>query len=73
LTHADLVRGTGPGSIDRNDTSWYAPIGASLKYQVVHKLALTSTLMVNLHDISLAPLLPDKDRTNVTLLFGFSP
>lgn len=44
-----------------------------LEYQVVHNLALTSTLMVNLHDISLAPLLPDKDRTNVTLLFGFSP
>ncbi len=28
LIHADLDRGTGPGSIDRNDTSWYIPIGA---------------------------------------------
>ena len=30
LIHADLDRGTVPGSIDRNDTSWYIPIGVSL-------------------------------------------
>lgn len=72
LTHADLDRGTGPGRIDRNDTSWYVPIGLSLEYQVVHNVALTSTLIVNLHDINLAPSLPDKDRTSVSLLFGFN-
>lgn len=72
LTHADLDRGTGPGRIDRNDTSWYVPIGLSFEYQVVHNLALTSTLIVNLHDINLAPSLPDKDRTSVSLLFGFN-
>ena len=31
LIHADLDRGTGPESIDRNDTSWYIPIGVSLE------------------------------------------
>lgn len=71
LLHADLDRGTGPGRIDRNDTSWYIPIGLSVEYQVVHNLALSSTLIVNLHDINLAPSLPEKDRTSVALLFGF--
>ncbi|MEP6959865.1 MAG: hypothetical protein ABI980_14140 [Nitrospirota bacterium] len=71
LLHADLDRGTGPGRIDRNDTSWYIPIGLSLEYQVIHNLALSSTLIVNLHDINLAPSLPEKDHTSVALLFGF--
>jgi len=71
LIHADLDRGTGPGRIDRNDTSWYVPIGLSLEYQVVRNIALSSTLMVNLHDINLSPSLPDKDSTSVTLMFGF--
>jgi hypothetical protein len=71
LIHADLDRGTGPGRIDRNDTSWYLPIGASLEYQASENLALSSTLIVNLHDISLAPSLSEKDSTSVALLFGF--
>jgi hypothetical protein len=72
LIHADLDKGTGPGRIDRNDTSWFIPIGMSLEYQVVHNMALTSTLQVNLHDINLAPSIPDKDSTSITLLFGFN-
>ena len=71
LIHADLDRGTGPGRIDRSDTSWYIPIGASLEYQASHNLALTSTLIVNLHDINLSPLLRENDQTSVALLFGF--
>ncbi|MEK7236848.1 MAG: hypothetical protein AAB242_09510 [Nitrospirota bacterium] len=71
LLHADLDRGTGPGRIDRNDTSWYIPIGLSVEYQAVHNIALSSTLIVNLHDINLSPSLPEKDRTSVALLFGF--
>jgi hypothetical protein len=59
LIHADLDRGAGASRIDRNDTSWFIPIGLSLEYQVVHNLALTSTLQEN-------------DNTSVTLLFGFS-
>jgi len=71
LIHADLDRGTGSGKIDRNDTSWYIPIGISVEYQAVHNIALSSTLIVNLHDINFAPSLPEKDRTSVALLFGF--
>jgi hypothetical protein len=71
LIHADLDRGTGPGRIDRNDTSWYIPIGASLEYQASETLALSSTLIVNLHDIDLSPSLSDSDQTSVALLFGF--
>jgi hypothetical protein len=72
LTHADLDRGTGPARIDRNDTSWYVPLGLSLEYPVVRHLALTSTLIVNLHDINLSPSIPENDHTSVSLLFGFS-
>jgi hypothetical protein len=71
LIHTDLDRGTGPGRIDRNDTSWYIPIGASLEYQASPNLALSSTLIVNLHDIDLSPSLSESDRTSVALLFGF--
>ena len=71
LLYVDLDRGTGPGRIDRNDTSWYIPIGVSLEYQAAHNLALSSTLIVNLHDIDLAPSLSETDRTSVALLFGF--
>ena len=71
LIHADLDRGTDPGKVDRNDTSWYIPLGASLEYQTAHNLALTSTLIFNLHNIDLSPSLPEKDRTSVALLFGF--
>ena len=71
LIHSDLDRGTGPGRIDRNDTSWYIPIGASLEYQASHNVALTSTLIVNLHDINLSPSYSEHDKTSVALLFGF--
>jgi hypothetical protein len=71
LIHVDLDRGTGPGSIDRNDTSWYIPLGVSLEYQATHNLALTSTLLVNLYDINLSPSLSENDTTSVAMLFGF--
>jgi hypothetical protein len=71
LIHASLDRGTGPARIDRNDTSWYIPIGVSLEYQVIHNIAISSTLIVNLHDIDLSPSLPEKDQTSVALMFGF--
>ncbi len=71
LIHADLDRGAGPAHINRNDTSWYIPLGLSLEYQVIHNIALSSTLTVNLHDINLQPSLPEKDRTSISLMFGF--
>ena len=67
LLHADLDT----ARIDRNDTSWYIPIGASLEYQATRNVALSSTLIVNLHDINLSPSLPENDTTSVALLFGF--
>ena len=69
--HANLDRGTGPARINQSDTSWYIPIGVSLEYQVVHNIAISSTLIVNLHDINLSPSLPEKDQTSIALLFGF--
>lgn len=71
MTHVDLDRGTGPGAIDRNDTSWYIPIGVSLEYQATHNVALTSTLIVNLYDINLSPSLSENDTTSIGMLFGF--
>ena len=71
LLHADLDRGAGPGRIDRSDTSWYIPIGVSLEYQASSNIALSSTLIVNLHDINLSPSLRENDQTSVALLFGF--
>jgi len=68
--HASLDRGSGPSRVDRNDTSWYIPLGLSLEYQVLHNIALSSTLLVNLHDINLSPSLPENDHTSVSLLFG---
>ncbi|WP_447985327.1 outer membrane beta-barrel protein [Nitrospira sp. Nam74] len=69
LIHAALDRGSGPGRIDRNDTSWYLPIGISAEYPVNPKLAFASTLIVNLHDINLQPSV-EQDHTSVSLLFG---
>ncbi len=71
LIHADLDRRTGPQPIDCSDTSWYIPIGVSLEYQASHNLALTSTLIVNLHDINVSSSLRENDQTSVALLFGF--
>ena len=69
LIHADLDRGSGPGRIDRNDTSHFIPLGLSLEYQIGSTIAFSSTLMVNLHHITLSPPVPN-DSTSVALLFG---
>ena len=69
LVHADLDRGSGPGRIDRNDTSWYIPLGISAEYPINPSLAFATTLIVNLHDIKLDPPV-ERDRTSVSLLFG---
>jgi hypothetical protein len=69
LAHADLDKGNGPGRIDKNDTSHYIPLGISAEYQVSPKLALASSLIINLHDLNLdAPV--GRDRTSVALMFG---
>lgn len=70
LLHVGLDRGAGRGRIDESDTSWYIPVGVSLEYQVVHNIALASTVIVNLHDIDLRPALREADKTSVALMFG---
>ena len=69
ILHADLNRGSGPSKIDRNDTSHFIPLGMSLEYQIGPKIAFSTTLMVNLHHITLSPPVPN-DNTSVALLFG---
>ncbi len=71
LLHADLDKYSGPGRIDRNDTSYWIPIGVSAEYQLTPKLALANTLLFNLHNIDLSPSISERDTTSVTLLFGF--
>jgi hypothetical protein len=67
--HADLDRGSGPGRVDRNDTSHYIPLGVSFEYQATPRLAFSNTIMLNLHDINMSPSL-QRDTTSVTVLFG---
>ncbi|MCS6317275.1 MAG: outer membrane beta-barrel protein [Nitrospira sp.] len=67
--HADLNRASGPTKVDRNDTSHFIPLGLSLEYQMGPKIAFSTTLMVNLHHITLSPPVPN-DNTSVALLFG---
>jgi len=69
LIHADLDRGKGPTRVDRNDTSHFIPLGLSLEYQIGPTIAFSSTVMVNLHHITLSPPVQD-DSTSVALLFG---
>jgi len=67
--HADLNRGSGASAIDRNDTSHFIPLGMSLEYKVGPKIAFATTLMVNLHHITLSAPVPN-DNSSVALLFG---
>ncbi len=70
FVNANLDRGEGPGSIDRTDTSFYIPLGATLEFPVSRKIALASTLIVNIHDLNFDPPV-GRDQTSVALLFGF--
>jgi hypothetical protein len=69
LVHADLDRGTGPGRIDKNDTSHFIPLGIAAEYQLGPKIALSTTLMINLHDLNLDPPV-GQDDNSVALMFG---
>ncbi len=63
--HADLSSRT----VNRNDTSYYLPIGVSFEYQATPRLAFSNTIMVNMHDINFSPSLP-RDTTSISVLFG---
>ena len=67
--HANLDTMRGGALIDRNDTSYYLPIGVSFEYQATPRLAFSNTIMVNMHDINFSPSLP-RDTTSISVLFG---
>lgn len=69
LIHSDLDTGPGPNRIDKNDTSHFIPIGITAEYQLGPKIAVASTLMINLHDINLDPPVGEDDNS-VALMFG---
>jgi hypothetical protein len=69
LIHADFDRGQGPGRIDKNDTSHFIPLGVTVEYRLAPKIALASTLMINLHDLNLDPPVGEDDNS-VALMFG---
>ena len=62
--HGDLER----KNIDESDTSFYIPLGVAAEYPLGRKLALATTLYVNLHDLELEPR--DDDNVSVALMFG---
>jgi hypothetical protein len=69
LIHAALDRGSGPSRIDKNDTSHFIPLGVAAEYQLGPKIALSTTLMINLHDLNLDPPI-GQDDNSVALMFG---
>ena len=66
FVHASLER----GSVDTNDTSYYIQLGVTFEYQLARKLALASTVMLNLHDLNMDPPV-GRDSTSVAVMFGF--
>ena len=72
--HADLERQIGPFSSDPDDITYYIPLGIALEVPVSQNLAVSATVLVNLHGLDLPPVrfLPVRgdDDTSVALLFG---
>ncbi|MGE3153291.1 MAG: outer membrane beta-barrel protein [Nitrospiraceae bacterium] len=65
--HMSLDTG-GPPRVDASDTSHWIPLGITAEYPVTSGVALSTTVMVNLHAIRLSPL--ERDDTSVAALFG---
>lgn len=65
--HMSLDTG-GPPRVDASDTSHWIPLGISAEYPVTSGVALSTTVMVNLHAIRLSPL--ERDDTSIAALFG---
>lgn len=65
--HMSLNTG-GPPRVDASDTSQWIPLGISAEYPVTSGVSLSTTVMVNLHAITLSPL--ERDDTSVAALFG---
>ncbi len=65
--HMNLDKG-GASRIDSSDTSHWIPLGVSAEYTVNEGIALSTTVMVNLHRIRLDPI--ERDDTSIAILFG---
>lgn len=65
--HMSLDAG-GPPRVDASDTSHWIPLGISAEYPVTSGIALSTTVMVNLHAVRLSPL--ERDDTSIAALFG---
>ncbi len=69
FVYSDFDRDEGAGRFDASDTSYYIPLGVGLEWPVSRKLALSSTLLVNLHGLDLGSGV-GKDGTSIAVLFG---
>ncbi len=67
FVHMNLDK-SNPTRVDDHSTSHWIPIGVSAEYTVSEKIALSTTLLVNLHRIRLNPI--ERDDTSLALLFG---
>ncbi|GKS56860.1 hypothetical protein YTPLAS18_03870 [Nitrospira sp.] len=65
--HMNLDK-SGPPRIDDSSTSYWIPLGISAELPVSSNIALSSTLMVNLHRMQLSPI--PRDDTSIAILFG---
>ena len=65
--HMNLDK-SGPPRIDDSSTSYWIPLGLSAELPVNSNIALSTTLMVNLHRMQLSPI--PRDDTSVAVLFG---
>lgn len=66
FVHMNLDR-TSP-RVDDSSTSVWIPLGMSAEFPVSGNIALSTTVLLNLHRIRLSPM--DRDDTSVGLLFG---
>ncbi len=69
FVYSDLERGQGAGRVEASDTSYYIPLGVGIEWAATRKLALSSTLMVNLHGLDLGTGV-GKDGTSLAVMFG---
>ena len=70
LVYANVDSGMGPNRIETSDTSFYLPIGLAAEFPVSDKIALSTSLVVNIHNLNFAPPV-EPDQTSIALLFGF--
>jgi len=69
FVHSELEQGQGASRVDVSDTSYYLPLGIGLEWPMTRKLAVSSTLLVNLHGLDFGSGV-GKDGTSLAVMFG---